>query len=110
MVSIVRTVRSVLRAVLTFGVFILIAPNAFAGQSSPPPKQYPPGWNVSQDPPKALYDFRGGLWNDYQRYWPDQQFPGAVRSRSVTYGPIIYQFEPGSAHRHRVQQPGEQQQ
>jgi hypothetical protein len=90
------------------GVLALMAPAALA--SPPPSHQYPPGWETPENPPKPTYEFKGGLWNDTQRYWPDQQFPGTASSRSVAYGPIIYQFEPGSAHRHRVQPTPEPQQ
>ena len=65
---------------------------------------YPPGWDQpATNLPQPTYDFRAGCgWGDYQRYPSDQTGCGSPKSRSMIYGPVIYQMNPQGERYHRV--------
>jgi hypothetical protein len=71
---------------------------------------YPPSWNVRNQPVgPVLYDFKPGCWGDTNRYWPEQETcrGGMPRSRPMSYGPVVYQFNPGGSHYQRVRADGQ---
>ena len=100
MIGISRGLSALSASILAAGILTALAPTASAQHDL-----YPPGWNTTQNVPKPLYDFRSGKgWDDYQRYWPGEVLHGAsVKSRSMTYGPMMYQMVPGGSSYHRVQ-------
>lgn len=83
----------------TFAIAVLAAAMPLAHARN----AYPPDWNVQKDVPKPVFEFIPGMWNDIQRYWPDQTSPGRNPSRAMEYPKIIYQITPGSDRYHSIQ-------